>query len=242
MMKERDRSLELVARARAAGYDPQHVTVDTQVAGARHRDKRNVMQFPPQLTPATFLDAAPKVGWWWNFLTTEPLTFAAISSWEGTVGELLDAMFDPGVDEAALAEVREAWGGRIVVKGVQSLEDARRLAGLGVDAITLSNHGGRQLDRAPVPFLLLPEVVREVGSDLEVHLDTGIMSGADIRIAAPETRLSIREVQWGLVPDMAGCVLLVTLGLLRFKGRRVTGLPAPASSKRRRRTVIALPG
>ncbi len=180
MMKERDRSLELVARARAAGYDTLHVTVDTPVAGARHRDKRNGMQFPPQLTPATFLDAAPKVGWWWNFLTTEPLTFAAISSWEGTVGELLDAMFDPGVDEAALAEVREAWGGRIVVKGVQSLEDARRLAGLGVDAITLSNHGGRQLDRAPVPFLLLPEVVREVGSDLEVHLDTGIMSGTDI--------------------------------------------------------------
>lgn len=180
MMKERERSLELVARAHAAGYDTLMITVDTPVAGARHRDARNGMQFPPQLTLSTLVDAAPKVEWWWNFLTTEPVTFAAISKWDGTVGELLDAMFDPSVDYEALAEVRAAWPGKLVVKGVQSLEDARRLASLGVDAITLSNHGGRQLDRAPVPFRLLPEVAREVGGDLEIHLDTGIMSGTDI--------------------------------------------------------------
>lgn len=180
MMKERHRSLELVERAHAAGYDTLMITVDTPVAGARHRDARNGMQFPPQLTLSTLVDAAPKVEWWWNFLTTEPITFAAISKWDGTVGELLDAMFDPSVDYEALEEVRAAWPGKLVVKGVQSVQDAKRLADLGVDAITLSNHGGRQLDRAPVPFLLLPEVAREVGNDLEVHLDTGIMSGTDI--------------------------------------------------------------
>ncbi|GEK79241.1 alpha-hydroxy acid oxidase [Agrococcus baldri] len=180
MMKERERSLELVARADAAGYDTLMITVDTPVAGARHRDARNGMAFPPQLTLSTLIDAAPKVEWWWNFLTTEPVTFAAISKWDGTVGELLDAMFDPSVDYEALAEVRAAWKGKLIVKGVQSVADARTLADLGVDAITLSNHGGRQLDRAPVPFRLLPEVAREVGGDVEIHLDTGIMSGTDI--------------------------------------------------------------
>lgn len=180
MMKERSRSIELVHRAKAAGYDALHITVDTPVAGARHRDTRNGMQFPPRLTPTAMLDAAPKVEWWWSFLTGAPIEFATISEWDGTVGELLDTMFDPSVDYDALAEVRAAWDGPLVVKGVQSLADAKHLADLGVDAITLSNHGGRQLDRAPVPFLLLPEVAKEVGGDLEVHLDTGIMSGTDI--------------------------------------------------------------
>jgi L-lactate dehydrogenase (cytochrome) len=180
MMKERDRSLDLVERAKAAGYDTLLITVDTPVAGARHRDKRNGMQFPPQLTPMTVLDALPRPGWWVDFLTTEPLTFASVSKWEGTVAELLDAMFDPTVDYDALAEVRSHWDGKVVVKGVQSVADARALADVGVDGVVLSNHGGRQLDRAPVPFHLLPDVVREVGADLEVHVDTGIMSGADV--------------------------------------------------------------
>ncbi|MFV0425602.1 MAG: alpha-hydroxy-acid oxidizing protein [Beutenbergiaceae bacterium] len=180
MMKERQRSLDLVERAQAAGCDTLLITVDTPVAGARHRDKRNGMAFPPQLTPMTVLDALPRPNWWINYLTTEPLEFASVSKWDGTVAELLDAMFDPSVDYQALAEVRSHWDGKLIVKGVQSVEDARKLADVGVDGITLSNHGGRQLDRAPVPFLLLPEVVREVGQDLEVHLDTGIMSGADV--------------------------------------------------------------
>ncbi|MER3393842.1 MAG: alpha-hydroxy acid oxidase, partial [Microcella pacifica] len=91
-----------------------------------------------------------------------------------------DFMFDPTVTYEDLAWIKEQWPGKLVVKGVQTVDDARRLADLGVDGITLSNHGGRQLDRAPIPFHLLPEVVREVGNDTEVHLDTGIMTGADI--------------------------------------------------------------
>jgi L-lactate dehydrogenase (cytochrome) len=89
-------------------------------------------------------------------------------------------MFDPTVTFEDLAWIKTQWPGKVVVKGVQNLADARKLATMGVDGIILSNHGGRQLDRAPIPFHLLPEVVREVGKDLEVHLDTGIMSGADI--------------------------------------------------------------
>ncbi len=101
-------------------------------------------------------------------------------SWKGTVAELLDTMFDPTVSYDDLRWIKDQWPGKLVVKGVQTVEDAKRLADLGVDGITLSNHGGRQLDRSPVPFHLLPEVVREVGGDTEIHLDTGIMSGADV--------------------------------------------------------------
>ena len=89
-------------------------------------------------------------------------------------------MFDPTVTFDNLAWITDQWRGKVVVEGVQSLDDARRLASMGVDGIILSDHGGRQLDRAPIPFHLLPDVAREVGTDLEVHLDTGIMSGADI--------------------------------------------------------------
>jgi L-lactate dehydrogenase (cytochrome) len=180
MWKDRDRSMALVDRAAKAGFDTLLVTVDVPVAGARLRDKRNGFSIPPQLTVGTVVNAIPRPEWWINFLTTEPLAFASLDRWSGTVGELLDSMFDPTVTFDDLAWIKEQWPGKLVVKGVQNVDDAKVLADMGVDGITLSNHGGRQLDRAPIPFHLLPDVVREVGKDTEVHLDTGIMSGADI--------------------------------------------------------------
>ncbi len=180
MWKDRDRSMALVERAAKAGYDTLMITVDVPVAGARLRDVRNGMTIPPSLTPRTVVNAIPRPAWWFNFLTTEPLAFASLDSWSGTVAELLDTMFDPTVTYDDLAWIRDRWPGKVSVKGVQTVDDAKRLADAGVDAIVLSNHGGRQLDRAPVPFHLLPRVVREVGKDVEVHLDTGIMSGQDI--------------------------------------------------------------
>ncbi|HZK59288.1 MAG TPA: alpha-hydroxy acid oxidase, partial [Cryobacterium sp.] len=180
MWKDRDRSMALVDRAAAAGFDTLLVTVDVPVAGARLRDKRNGFSIPPALTAGTVLNALPRPEWWINFLTTEPLAFASLDRWSGTVAELLDTMFDPTVTFEDLAWIKDQWPGKIVVKGVQNLADAKKLADLGVDGITLSNHGGRQLDRAPIPFHLLPQVVREVGSEMEIHLDTGIMSGADV--------------------------------------------------------------
>ncbi|MEI5582891.1 MULTISPECIES: alpha-hydroxy acid oxidase [unclassified Agromyces] len=180
VMKQREISYGLAERAAAAGFDTLFFTVDTPVAGARLRDKRNGFSIPPQLTLGTVVNAIPRPAWWINFLTTPKLEFASLTSTGGTVAEMLDAAMDPTISFADLDEIRAIWPGRIVVKGVQTVEDAKLLADTGVDGIVLSNHGGRQLDRAPVPFLLLPDVVREVGADLEVHLDTGIMSGADI--------------------------------------------------------------
>jgi L-lactate dehydrogenase (cytochrome) len=180
MWKDRDRSMALVERAAKAGFDTLLVTVDVPVAGARLRDIRNGMTIPPRLTPMTVVNALPKPAWWINFLTTEPLAFASLDRWSGTVAELLDTMFDPTVSYEDLAWIKEQWPGKLVVKGIQSVEDARRVTDLGVDGLVLSNHGGRQLDRAPIPFQLLPQVVREVGDHTEIILDTGIMNGADI--------------------------------------------------------------
>lgn len=180
MWKDRDRSMALVERAVAAGFDTLLVTVDVPVAGARLRDKRNGMSIPPALTLRTVANALPRPQWWIDFLTTEPLSFASLDRWSGTVAELLDTMFDPTVTFEDLAWIKSQWPGKFVVKGVQTVADARAVTDLGVDAVLLSNHGGRQLDRAPIPFHLLPQVVAEVGNDVEVHLDTGIMSGADV--------------------------------------------------------------
>lgn len=180
VMRQREISYGLVQRADAAGFDTILFTVDTPVAGARLRDKRNGFSIPPQLTARTILDASRRPWWWWDFLTTPKLEFASLSSTGGTVGELLDAAMDPTISFEDLDVIRGMWNGKIAVKGVQSIADARKLADTGVDGIVLSNHGGRQLDRAPVPFHLLPDVAREVGKDLDVIVDTGIMSGADI--------------------------------------------------------------
>jgi L-lactate dehydrogenase (cytochrome) len=180
VMRDREISYELVRRAAAAGFDTLQFTVDTPVAGARLRDKRNGFSIPPALTLGTIVNAIPRPWWWWDFLTTPKLEFASLSTTGGTVGELLNAAMDPTISYHDLDVIRELWPGKIVIKGVQNVEDSKRLASLGVDGIILSNHGGRQLDRAPIPFHLLPDVVREVGKDLEVGIDTGIMNGADI--------------------------------------------------------------
>ena len=151
MWKDRERSMALVDRAAHAGFDTLLVTVDVPVAGARLRDVRNGMTIPPKLSPRTVANALPRPAWWINFLTTEPLAFASLDSWSGTVADLIDTMFDPTVTFEDLVWIRDQWPGKVSVKGVQNVADARRLADIGVDAIVLSNHGGRQLDRAPCP-------------------------------------------------------------------------------------------
>ena len=180
MWKDRDRSMALVDRAKDAGFDTLVLTVDVPVAGARLRDVRNGMTIPPSLTSKTILNAIPRPAWWINFLTTDPLKFASLDSWNGTVAELLDSMFDPTVTYEDLKWIRGQWKGNLVVKGIQNVDDAVMSIDAGADAIILSNHGGRQLDRAPVPLHLLPEVIKAVGNKADVHVDTGIMHGADV--------------------------------------------------------------
>lgn len=180
VMREREISYELVRRAAAAQFDTLFFTVDTPVAGARLRDKRNGFSIPPQLTLGTIVNAIPRPWWWYDFLTTPKLEFASLSSTGGTVGDLLNAAMDPSISFEDLAIIRDLFPGKIVIKGVQNVEDSKKLVDLGVDGIVLSNHGGRQLDRAPIPFHLLPKVAQEVGHHTEVAIDTGIMNGADI--------------------------------------------------------------
>ena len=178
--KDRGACEELMMRAKAAGFEALMLTVDVPVAGMRLRDVRNGFSIPPALTVKTLMDTVTHPVWWANLLTTAPLTFASLTGWDGTVAELLDALFDPSMTIDDLEWLRAFWDGPLIIKGIQTVDDARRVADAGIDAIVLSNHGGRQLDRAPVPLRLLPEVVEAVGDRTEVWLDTGIMNGADI--------------------------------------------------------------
>lgn len=178
--RERKQAEELMHRAHANGYDALILTVDTAVGGIRRREVRNGLTIPPQLTIGAMAEMAVRPRWWFDVLTTEPLTFASLDSTGGTVGDLLTRIFDPGITGEDIDWVRNHWGGKVIVKGIQSVEDAQMCANLGVDAIVLSNHGGRQVDMGNVPLEILPEVAASVGDRTEVYVDGGIMSGTDI--------------------------------------------------------------
>ncbi len=180
LWRDREASAALVARAAAAGYEALVLTVDTPVAGRRLRDVRNGLTIPPALTLRTVADAALHPRWWGDLLTSEPLEFASLRSWGGTVAELADRVFEPAATLDDVRALRETWRGALVVKGVQTAEDARAVVDAGADAVVVSNHGGRQLDRAPTPLEELPAVVRAVGDRAEVLLDGGILDGADV--------------------------------------------------------------
>lgn len=178
--RDRAAGRDLMDRARRAGYDTLILTVDTPVAGARLRDARNGLTIPPTLTLRTFLDGAAHPAWWLNLFTTEPLRYASLSAGGSSVADLINHVFDPDLGFDDLAWIRESWPGRLVVKGIQNVDDARDVVKHGADALILSGHGGRQLDRAPVPLELLPAVAEAVGGEAEVWVDTGILSGGDI--------------------------------------------------------------
>jgi L-lactate dehydrogenase (cytochrome) len=178
----RDRRVaeDLMARAQAAGFEALILTVDVPVGGSRLRELRNGFSLPPALTARTILETATHPAWWLNLLTTSPLTFASLTSSDGTLGEIADKLFDPSMTIADLEWLRSNWSGPLIIKGIQTVDDARRVVDAGADAIVLSNHGGRQLDRAPIPLRLVPDVVDAVGDRTEVWVDSGIMTGADI--------------------------------------------------------------
>jgi L-lactate dehydrogenase (cytochrome) len=178
--RDRASAADLMARAAAAGYEALMLTVDIPVGGNRLRDLRNGFTLPPTLSLRAVGDMALHPRWWANLLTTPPLTFASLTAWDGTIAELVDHLFDPSMTMDDLAWVRRRWDGPLIVKGIQSVADARLVVDAGAEVVLLSNHGGRQLDRAPVPLRLLPEVVAEVGREAEVWLDTGVTNGADI--------------------------------------------------------------
>jgi len=180
LWRDRGASLDLIQRTAAAGYSALVLTVDAPVAGRRLRDVRNGMTIPPALSMRTLADMSIHPTWWFNLLTTEPLEFATLRESGGTVADLVDRMFDPSATLADLGWLREHWTGPIVVKGIQHPDDARALVDCGVDAVVVSNHGGRQLDRAVTPLDALAAVVAAVDGRAEVLLDTGITDGADV--------------------------------------------------------------
>jgi L-lactate dehydrogenase (cytochrome) len=204
LWNDRAAALDLVRRARAAGYSALILTVDTPVAGARLRDVHNGFTIPPTLSVRTLIDMGLHPGWWFDKLTTEPLRFAVFSETGGTVADLIDRVFDPTITIDDFAWLREAWDGPLVIKGIQTVDDACAVVDAGADAIVISNHGGRQLDRAPTPLEQLPSIAAAVGDRAEVYLDGGVLGGADVVAAVAMGARSVLVGRAYLYGLMAG--------------------------------------
>jgi L-lactate dehydrogenase (cytochrome) len=182
LSRDHGRSGDLLDRAKQNGFTTLVVTVDVPVAGARLRDSYNGLTLPPTLSLRTLFAMAGKPRWLFDSVTTQPIAFEALGEGKDLVS-LFQNAFDPGVTFADLEWLRTRWKGSLVVKGIQRLDDAKAAVAAGIDAIAVSNHGGRQLDRAATPLVLLPQVVEAIGGKAEVYLDGGIRSGADVAAA-----------------------------------------------------------
>jgi L-lactate dehydrogenase (cytochrome) len=182
LWRDRGRSRDLIQRAAAAGCSTLVLTVDVPVAGARLRDAYNGLTVPPTLTGSTLMAMARRPRWVWDALTTAPLAFESLGAAED-LASIINTVFEPAVTPADVEWLRETWDGKLVVKGVQRVDDAKAAVAAGADALAVSNHGGRQLDRAVTPLDLLPHVVDAVGGGAEVYLDGGVRSGADVAAA-----------------------------------------------------------
>ncbi len=213
----RDRRLlkDLLARAERAGYEAIVITVDTAVLGRRERDVRSGFTLPPQLSPRTLLDGALHPGWTWGFVRAEPITFANVAGSGAPAGDqavkladYINAQFDPALSWRDLDWFRAAWNGPILLKGIQTVADARLAADAGVDAIVLSNHGGRQLDGAPAILELVQPVADAVGDRTEIICDGGIRRGSDI----------VKAVALGARACMTGRAVLYGLGAAGERG------------------------
>jgi L-lactate dehydrogenase (cytochrome) len=182
LWRDREQSLKFIEEAKAAGFDGLMLTVDTAVGGIKWRDIRNGLTVPPKIGLKTFVDMALKPKWWFNLLTTAPLEFATFRNFNKPLSEIAAKVFDPAVTFEDVKWLRSVWQGKLIIKGIQTVSDAQELAKIGVDAIVLSNHGGRQLDRSVVPLELLPAVRTALGpkgSGVEIYIDGAVMSGAD---------------------------------------------------------------
>jgi len=185
----KDRGLveELVGRAKVAGYGAVWLTVDTAVLGRRERDVRRGMTLPPKLGPKTLIDGALHPAWTWDFLQGGPITFANIvgrhdedGSTAISLADHVARQFDQALSWNDIDWLRSIWDGPIVLKGIQTVADAKRAVAAGVEGLALSNHGGRQLDDAPTPVSLIEPVRDEVGDQATIICDGGVRRGSDI--------------------------------------------------------------
>jgi len=213
----RDRGLvkEMIERATRTGYEAIVLTVDTAVFGRRDRDLRRGFSLPPQLGLGTLLDGARHPGWTWRFLRGGPIKFANVVGHgvgDGTdpvsLADYINGQFDPSLSWSDVEWMRSLWDGRFVIKGIQTVDDAVLAAEVGVDAIALSNHGGRQLDSAPAPLDLVAPVADAVGDRVEIICDGGVRRGSDI----------VKAVALGARACMIGRAYLYGLGAAGERG------------------------
>jgi L-lactate dehydrogenase (cytochrome) len=213
----RDRGLvkEMVDRAAAARFEALVLTVDTAVLGRRERDVRRGFSLPPTIGPGTFLDGLRHPAWSLAFARSEPIRFANVVGRDVgdgaspvSLSDYINTQFDPALAWTDVEWLRSIWDGPIVLKGVQTVEDAVLAADAGVDAVALSNHGGRQLDGAPAAFSLVAPVADAVGGRVEILCDGGVRRGSDI----------VKAVAAGATAAMAGRAYLYALGAAGERG------------------------
>jgi L-lactate dehydrogenase (cytochrome) len=207
----RDRALvaDMVRRAALCNYEALMLTVDTAVFGRRERDLRRGFSLPPKIGPGTFIDGALHPEWTLSFLRSEPIRFANVvgadvgdGSSPVDLAAYINSQFDPGLSWSDVEWLRSLWAGPIIVKGIQTVDDAVIAAEMGVEAIALSNHGGRQLDDAPAIFDLIAPVADAVGDRIEIISDGGIRRGSDI----------VKAMAAGATACMGGRAYLYALG------------------------------
>ena len=186
MMRDREAMAAMIERTRKAGCTALVLTLDLQVIGQRHKDLKNGLTAPPKPTLANIINLMTKPRWCLGMAGTRRRSFGNLVGHVKGVSDMnslaawTNEQFDPRLSWADIAWVKEKWGGKLILKGIQDVEDARLAVQSGADAIVVSNHGGRQLDGAPSSISALPEIVEAVGSDIEVWMDGGIRSGQDV--------------------------------------------------------------
>ena len=186
VMKDRDFIERLIDRAKAANCSALVITLDLQILGQRHKDLKNGLSAPPKLTLANILNIATKPGWALGMLGTKRRQFGNIVGHVkgvadmGSLSDWTAKQFDPALNWGDVEWIKRRWGGKIILKGIQDVEDAKLAVNSGADALIVSNHGGRQLDGAQSSIGALPAIVDAVGGQIEVHMDGGIRSGQDV--------------------------------------------------------------
>jgi len=214
VMKDRDFIERLIDRAKAAKCSALMLTLDLQILGQRHKDIKNGLSAPPKPTLANLINMALKPRWCLGMLGTKRRAFRNIVGHVkgvdsmGSLGEWTLRQFDPALNWDDVEWVKKRWGGKLILKGIQDVEDARIAADSGADALVVSNHGGRQLDGAQSSIGALPAIADAVGSKIEVWMDGGIRSGQDV----------LKAIALGAKGTLIGRAFLYGLGAMGEAG------------------------